>query len=99
MRKTIFCFVGFSVLLAPVLKAIPIAVLFGVFVYLGTISLSGNQFIIRMVMFFMPPKHYPDFRFVRKVKYLMIIQNYVKVTCVTCVVSHVRGYLVTCVGI
>jgi hypothetical protein len=64
---TFVIFLGLSVLLAPALKVIPIAVLFGVFVYLGTISLSGNQFVIRTVMFFMPPKHYPDFRFVRKV--------------------------------
>ncbi|XP_028393241.1 LOW QUALITY PROTEIN: band 3 anion transport protein-like [Dendronephthya gigantea] len=63
----IHIFIGLSVLMAPALEVIPIAVLFGVFVYLGTISLSGNQFVIRVVMFFMPPKHYPDFAFVRKV--------------------------------
>lgn len=39
--------VGLSVTMAPILKLIPMAVLFGVFLYMGIASMSGVQFFER----------------------------------------------------
>lgn len=39
--------IGLSVLMAPLLRLIPMAVLFGVFLYMGVASMSGVQFFER----------------------------------------------------
>lgn len=52
----------------PLLKEIPLAVLFGIFLYMGVTSLSGVQFVDRIEMLFMPSKHYPDFNYVKAVR-------------------------------
>jgi len=41
------------------LKAIPMAVLYGVFLYMGLVALTGNQFFERILMIFMQPSKYP----------------------------------------
>ena len=51
----------------PLLKEIPLAVLFGIFLYMGVTSLAGVQFVDRIEMLFMPAKHYPDLSYVRMV--------------------------------
>lgn len=63
----IFLLIGLSVLMTPVLKFIPMPVLYGVFLYMGVSSLKGVQFIDRLLLFFMPPKHQPDFIYLRHV--------------------------------
>jgi hypothetical protein len=42
-----------------VLKQLPLAVLYGVFLYMGIVGLSGNQFWDRMKMLLMQPSKYP----------------------------------------
>ena len=42
-----------------VLKLIPVPVLYGVFLFMGLVSLGNNQFWGRMLMFFMQPSKYP----------------------------------------
>lgn len=42
-----------------VLKLIPVPVLYGVFLFMGLVSLGTNQFWGRMLMFFMQPSKYP----------------------------------------
>jgi hypothetical protein len=42
-----------------VLKLIPVPVLYGVFLFMGLVSLGTNQFWGRMLMFFMQPAKYP----------------------------------------
>ncbi|XP_075163574.1 anion exchange protein Ae2 isoform X2 [Haematobia irritans] len=59
--------IGLSVTMAPLLRLIPMAVLFGVFLYMGVASMSGVQFFERVKLFFMPVKHYPPTPYVRKV--------------------------------
>lgn len=39
--------IGLSVTMAPLLRLIPMAVLFGVFLYMGVASMSGVQFFDR----------------------------------------------------
>uniref|UniRef100_A0A8C6L314 Anion exchange protein n=1 Tax=Nothobranchius furzeri TaxID=105023 RepID=A0A8C6L314_NOTFU len=63
----VFVLTGLSVFLAPVLQYIPMPVLYGVFLYMGVASLSGIQFWERIKLFLMPPKHQPDFSFLRHV--------------------------------
>ncbi|XP_034565341.1 electrogenic sodium bicarbonate cotransporter 4 isoform X5 [Notolabrus celidotus] len=63
----VFVLTGLSVFLAPVLQFIPMPVLYGVFLYMGVASLSGIQFWERIKLYLMPPKHQPDFSFLRHV--------------------------------
>ena len=58
---------GVSVLLGPVLRHIPLAVLFGVFLYMGVASMSGVQLFERVEIMFMPRKHHPNVGYVKKV--------------------------------
>lgn len=63
----IFLMIGMSVLLTPILCHIPMPVLYGVFLYMGSASLKGLQFFDRILILFMPQKHQPDFMFLRQV--------------------------------
>jgi len=64
----IFLLIGLSVFFTPILGAIPLPVLYGVFIYMGISSLRGNQFFDRILLFFMPAKFQPDYTFLRHVK-------------------------------
>ena len=50
------------------LRQIPLAVLFGIFLYMGVTSLNGIQFYERLHLLLMPPKHHPDVTYVKKVR-------------------------------
>uniref|UniRef100_A0A8C7YWV3 Anion exchange protein n=1 Tax=Oryzias sinensis TaxID=183150 RepID=A0A8C7YWV3_9TELE len=63
----IFTLMGCSVFMTSVLKFIPMPVLYGVFLYMGASSLRGIQFFDRLTLFGMPPKHQPDFIYLRHV--------------------------------
>ncbi|KAL5005957.1 hypothetical protein ScPMuIL_017115 [Solemya velum] len=60
--------IGVSLSWGPVLRAIPLAVLFGVFLYLGISSMSGLQLFERTKLLFIPVKHHPPSGFVRRVR-------------------------------
>ncbi|XP_069490400.1 band 3 anion transport protein isoform X2 [Ambystoma mexicanum] len=60
--------VGLSILMEPILKLIPLAVLFGIFLYMGVTSLNGIQMYDRILLTLMPPKYHPDVPFVKRVK-------------------------------
>ncbi|XP_077377044.1 electrogenic sodium bicarbonate cotransporter 4 isoform X4 [Festucalex cinctus] len=63
----VFVLTGVSIFLAPVLKYIPMPVLYGVFLYMGVASLSGIQFWDRIKLYMMPSKHQPDLSYLRHV--------------------------------
>ncbi|MED6292839.1 Electrogenic sodium bicarbonate cotransporter 4 [Characodon lateralis] len=63
----VFVLTGVSIFLAPILKFIPMPVLYGVFLYMGVASLSGIQFWDRIKLYLMPSKHQPDFTYLRHV--------------------------------
>ena len=63
----IFSTIGISVFLVPVLKIIPMPVLYGIFLYMGASSLNGLQFVDRLAIVLMPSKYQPDLPFLRKV--------------------------------
>lgn len=63
----IFVMIGLSVIMTPILRKIPMPVLFGVFLYMGIAALKGIQFFDRILIMFMPNKYQPDYAFLRQV--------------------------------
>uniref|UniRef100_A0A665VZP7 Anion exchange protein n=1 Tax=Echeneis naucrates TaxID=173247 RepID=A0A665VZP7_ECHNA len=63
----VFLLTGLSIFMAPVLKFIPMPVLYGVFLYMGVASLNGVQFMDRLQLLLMPAKHQPDLIYLRHV--------------------------------
>ncbi|XP_036072177.1 anion exchange protein 2a isoform X1 [Oryzias melastigma] len=62
--------VGLSITIGEVLRQIPLAVLFGIFLYMGVMSLNGIQLTERLILLLMPPKYHPDLNYVRSVRTL-----------------------------
>ncbi|KAM6955033.1 anion exchange protein 3 [Lycodopsis pacificus] len=60
--------VGMSIVMTDVLRLIPLAVLFGIFLYMGVTSLTGIQLYERITLMVTPAKHHPDHTYVTKVK-------------------------------
>ncbi|MGE0710725.1 MAG: sodium bicarbonate transporter family protein [Planctomycetota bacterium] len=64
--------IGLSLLALPLIKLIPMAVLFGLFLFMGVRTLQGNQFWERFTLFFTDPALYPDHHYVQRVRHLKI---------------------------
>ncbi|NWI72923.1 B3AT protein, partial [Dryoscopus gambensis] len=60
--------IGVSILMEPILRYIPLAVLFGIFLYMGVTSLFGIQLFDRILLLLKPPKYHPDEPYVTRVK-------------------------------
>ncbi|XP_067084384.1 anion exchange protein 3 isoform X1 [Osmerus mordax] len=60
--------VGMSIVMTDLLRHIPLAVLFGIFLYMGVTSLTGIQLYERITLMVTPAKHHPDHIYVTKVK-------------------------------
>lgn len=74
--------VGLSIVIGDLLRQIPIAVLFGIFLYMGVMSLNGIQMTERILLLLMPPKYHPDHTYVRKVRTLrMHLYTAIQVVC------------------
>lgn len=58
---------GVSILMGPILRHIPLAVLFGIFLYMGVTSLSGIQLFDRILLLLKPRKYYPDLPYAMRV--------------------------------
>uniref|UniRef100_A0A7N5K615 Anion exchange protein 4 n=1 Tax=Ailuropoda melanoleuca TaxID=9646 RepID=A0A7N5K615_AILME len=63
----VFILTGTSIFLAPVLKFIPMPVLYGIFLYMGVAAISSIQFTKRVQLLLMPAKHQPDLLLLRHV--------------------------------
>ncbi|XP_043531109.1 band 3 anion transport protein-like isoform X2 [Chiloscyllium plagiosum] len=75
--------VGLSILIGPVLRMIPLAVLFGIFLYMGVTSLNGIQLFDRILLFLVPPKYHPDCVYVRKVRTRrMHLFTFIQILCI-----------------
>ena len=80
--------IGLTVLVSPVLRHIPIAVLFGVFLYLGVSSLSHIQLCNRVKLLLIPSSHHPDESYVRNVRTSkMHLFTIIQVACVCLLVA------------
>ena len=64
---SIHILIGMTLLLLPLLKHIPMAVLFGLFLFMGVVSMKGNQFFERLSLWATDPDQYPSTHFVRRV--------------------------------
>uniref|UniRef100_A0A8C5BLR9 Anion exchange protein n=1 Tax=Gadus morhua TaxID=8049 RepID=A0A8C5BLR9_GADMO len=60
--------VGLSIVMGEVLRQIPLPVLFGIFLYMGVMSLNGIQLTDRLLLLMMPAKYHPDLSYVTKVR-------------------------------
>ncbi|XP_076171152.1 anion exchange protein Ae2 isoform X5 [Ptiloglossa arizonensis] len=74
--------IGVSVLMAPLLRRVPMSVLLGVFLYMGISSTNGVQMFDRVKLFFMPVKHHGTANYVRRVQtYKMHIFTLIQILC------------------
>ena len=58
--------IALSLLLLPALKVVPMSVLYGIFLFMGVVSLAGNQFVERMTLWLMDPDLYPRTHYIRQ---------------------------------
>ncbi|RMG07817.1 MAG: HCO3- transporter [Planctomycetota bacterium] len=59
--------VGLSLLLVSWLRLVPMATLYGIFLYMGIVSFAGNQFWQRLTLWFREPALYPPTHYLRLV--------------------------------
>jgi mannitol/fructose-specific phosphotransferase system IIA component (Ntr-type) len=64
---SIHLLIGLSLLLLPLLKEVPMAVLYGLFLYMGVVSMAGNQFFERLSLWVMDSALYPATHYIRQV--------------------------------
>lgn len=57
---------GVSLLALPYLGMVPMAVLYGLFLFMGIVSMSGNQFFERLSLWFKDPDLYPVTHYIRR---------------------------------
>ncbi len=58
--------IALTLLALPLLKVVPMAVLYGVFLYMGVVSLTGNQFFERLTLWLTDPGLYPRTHYLRQ---------------------------------
>ncbi|MFT7618248.1 MAG: mannitol/fructose-specific phosphotransferase system IIA component (Ntr-type) [Planctomycetota bacterium] len=58
--------VGGALLALPLLHFVPLAILYGLFLYMGVVSIGGNQFFTRIGLLFTDPALYPRSHMVRR---------------------------------
>ncbi len=61
--------IGASLLVLPLLKDVPMTVLYGLFLYMGVVSMTGNQLFERIWLLATDPGLYPSTHYVRRVPF------------------------------
>ena len=59
--------IGVSLLFFTLIKLIPMAVMYGLFLFMGVVSMSGNQFFERLSLWLRDPSLYPITHYIRQV--------------------------------
>ena len=59
--------IGCSLLLLSVLQHVPMPVLYGLFLFMGVVSIAGNQFFERLSLWLTDPNLYPATHYIRRV--------------------------------
>ena len=67
--------IGCTIFAASIIRKIPVAAVFGIFLYFGIVSISGTQLFSRLKMTFIPTKYHPNFGYLRRVKFFFDLQN------------------------
>jgi hypothetical protein len=60
--------IGCTIFAAPIIRKIPVAALFGIFLYFGIVSIPGTQLFSRLKMMFIPTKYHPNVGYLRRVR-------------------------------
>lgn len=63
----VHAFIGLSLLATGLLREVPMAVLYGLFLYMGVTSMRGNQFFERLRLWLTDPELFPETHYVRRV--------------------------------
>lgn len=63
----IHALIGLSLFLLPALKIVPMSVLYGIFLFMGVASMTGNQFFERLSLWLKDPTLYPTTHYIRRV--------------------------------
>ncbi|KRZ13410.1 Electrogenic sodium bicarbonate cotransporter 1 [Trichinella zimbabwensis] len=64
--------IGISLFLTMLVQMVPLPALLGVFLYLGIACMEDQQFVHRILLFFSPVKHQPEFAFLQSVPLLRV---------------------------
>ncbi len=80
--------IGASLLFLSRLRAIPYAVLYGIFLFMGVVSMRGNQFFERLSLWAMQPSLYPVTHYIRRVP-IWTVHSYTAIQLVCLVVLWV----------
>ena len=64
----------------PLIEEIPLAVCYGVFMYLGFSSLSGIQFIEQLKLIFVPSKYHPNRKYIRNVSIMRYTKKKLRIS-------------------
>ena len=59
--------IGCTIFAGPIIRKIPVAALFGIFLYFGIVSIPGTQLFSRVKMIFIPAKYHPNVGYLRRV--------------------------------
>jgi hypothetical protein len=59
--------IGCTTFATPIIRKIPVAALFEIFLYFGIVSISGTQLFSRIKMTFIPTKYHPNVGYLRRV--------------------------------
>ncbi|MEE2781344.1 MAG: HCO3- transporter, partial [Planctomycetota bacterium] len=59
--------IGGTLLFLPLMKLVPLAVLYGLFLFMGVVSLVSNQFFERLSLWLIDPALYPSTHYLRRV--------------------------------
>lgn len=89
----VFIMVGLSAFMAKILKLLPMSVLYGVFLYMGISSLTGIQFVQRMMVLLMPAKYQPDYMFLRHVPIARVhLFTFIQFLCLAglCIIKEIK---------
>ncbi|UJR09022.1 hypothetical protein I4U23_013271 [Adineta vaga] len=60
--------IGCTIFAGTIIRKIPVAALFGIFLYFGIVSIPGTQLFSRMKMIFIPTKYHPNVGYLRRVR-------------------------------
>ena len=86
--------IGLSLFWLPVLELVPMATLYGIFLYMGFVSLIGNQFMERLSLWLMDSSLYPATHYIRRVPIRVIhLYTFLQFVClgVLCVINVSRS--------
>ncbi|TWT83035.1 PTS system fructose-specific EIIABC component [Planctomycetes bacterium CA13] len=76
--------IGGSLIALSLLKLVPMAVLYGMFLFMGLVSMRGNQFLERLMLLPMERSLYPQTHYIRRVPFKVVhLYTALQLVCLT----------------